>query len=243
MSGAQVINSFWRRPAYLPADEVRGLDAGIPRVEAKGKEKTWEGMPADSKLACEFLAKGTVWFPQKGVRSRLFTALTDATQTPKLLSGVENSRDVTLVEDSEPGVLSHVLSLQAGLDFQYLSRIVARDLRYGVVFEQKLVSLDGWVPAEDLFLDEKTGAPKRTDTLKEFEGRIEILEIANGTVIVMEFSALIANVHAPNCDLAAGSHTVSDYVPSFIGGDRAVKRQIEARLKNLYKKAIATDLK
>lgn len=239
MSGTGPIHFYPKPLNYFPADTITDLDAGVPYVTATGKAKKWEGMPADSKVSCEFKAKGKIWFPQKGVARKLAWALADPVQVPQLLSGVEGAKDLHKLEDADASVLNHVYTLEAGLDFQFLSDVTIRDVNYGVIVEQTMMDhFNAWVMSEDMFSDRETGQPKRTDTLKNYEGRIEILEIANGTVIVMEFSAMISNVQAPDCDYAAGSARISDMIPDFLHGDRAVKRQMEARLKNLYQKAI-----
>lgn len=233
MSDISRINGSWKPPSYLPTAEITDREAGIPYVKSAGKEAAWDGMPGDSKLSCQFKAKGILWFPRKGLVPKLFAALKDPANHPRLLSGVEAAKAMHQLEDADPVVLHHVYSLQAGIDFQYLSDVVAHDVRYGVIFEQKkMENISDWVAHEDLFPE------KRTDTLKSYEGRIELLEIANGTVIVMEFSALISNIKAPDCDFAAGSTAVSGLIPGFIGGDRAVRLQMEARLKNLYRFAL-----
>lgn len=239
MSGTGPIHSCLKPLDYLSTDAITDLKAGVPCVTAEGKAAHWEGMPEDSKVACEFVAKGRIWFPQKGVTRKLAGALADPVQITKLLSGVEGAKNMHQLEDGDPAVLNHVYTLEAGINFQFLSDVEIRDVHYGVDIEQMMMNnFNTWVIPQDLFPDFDTGQPKRTDTLKSYEGRIEILEIANGTVIVMEFSAMISNVQAPNCNFAAGSTSVSDMIPGFIGGNRAVKRQIETRLKNLYERAV-----
>lgn len=229
MSHLKPIGETLGKPFYLAADTLTDLPPGQPVVTSEGKPDRWEGMPEDAGLVCSLRAMGKIWIPKKGVAHKIYEALADPKNHPKLLRGVEDSKNVRTLEDADPAVLLHVHNLQDGDGFQFLSEIVARDIGYGVVYVQKSMGpiLD-WVAPEDLFPE------RRTDTLKSYEGQIQILEVANGTVIVMEFSGAIARIHAPNCDYAADS----DWFPNLFGGDHAVKQRIEARLENLYRLAV-----
>lgn len=237
MSGTRPIDTAFVPPAYLPADTITDMDGGEPVVKAAGKPTQWGGMPRDKGIACSFNAVGKIWFPKTGVVQKLYKALTNPSNHPRLLSGITDSKNLRALEDSDPRILFHVHNLQAGKNFQFLNDMTVRDVGYGVVFVQKIMEEPAaWVFPEDFF------EAKRTDLLKDFFGNIQILEIANGTVIVMEFSARMAGVEAPNCNWAADSALMSTAglpVLSWPLSGEAVKQRIESRLRNLHRLAVS----
>lgn len=237
MGETQTIDTAFVRPAYLPTDMITDMDGGEPVVKAEGKPTEWEGMPRDKGIGCSFEAVGKIWFPKKGVVEKLHKALTNPANHRHLLTGVADSKNVRTLEDADPAVLFHAHNLQAGKDFQFLNDLTVRDVGYGVVFIQKsMEDTAAWVLPEDLF------PGKRTDLLKNYDGQIQILEIANGTVIVMEFGARMAGVEAPNCHWAADSALMSTAglpLLSWPLSRNAVKQRLESRLKNLYRLAVS----
>lgn len=237
MGGTKPIDPLFARPQYFPADSIATMDEGEPVVEAAGEPAEWEGAPHDKGITCSFEAVGKIWFPKKGVAQKLYKALSNPATHARLLTGVTGSKNVRTLEDADPTILLHAHNLQAGKDFQFLNDMTVRDVGYGVVFVQKsMEDTAAWVAAEDLFPD------KRTDLLKDYSGQIQILEIANGTVIVMEFSARMAGVNAPNCNWAADSALMSTAglpILSWPLSDNAVKQRIESRLRNLHRLAVS----
>ena len=214
------------KPLLKPETFISDLDDGETEVFASGVEKSWENMPADAGRTCLFTARGILFTKKKGLLPPLVGIMAEPKLHPKILKGVEASKNVR-VFPVEPPDLFHFHNLQKGGDMQYLTDIVARDYRYGVTIAQRsLDDIEGRLKTEELFPN------RRTDLLKNYIGQMQLLEVANGTVIIMEMRAYAARVPA-GCSTAADTWPI----PDFLGGDRGVKQRMNQWLKNLYRAA------
>ncbi|MDP2599573.1 MAG: hypothetical protein Q8P84_02420 [Deltaproteobacteria bacterium] len=214
------------KPLLKPDTFIADLDDGETEVFASGVEKSWENMPADAERTCLFTARGILFSEKKGMLPLLVAIIADPKLHPKILKGVEASKNVREFPVNPPD-LYHFYNLQKGGDMQYLTDIIARDYRYGVTIAQRsLDDVEGRLKAEELFPD------RRTDLLKNYIGQMQFLEVANGTVIIMEMRAYAARIPA-GCSTAADTWPI----PDFLGGDRGVKQRMEKWLKNLHRAA------
>lgn len=218
------------KPLLKLETTITDLEEGESEVFASGVEKTWEGMPSDHERTCFFTARGLLFTKEEheDISPLLFSLIANPDIHPKIFTGVEGSKFIREFSAPPPELL-HVYNLQSGGEMQYMTEMVVRDIGYGFVVTQKsLNNIEERLKPGQLFPN------RRTDLMKNYIAQIQVLKVANGTVIVMEMRAYVARVPA-SCSTAADTWPL----PDFLGGDRGVKQRMEQWLTNLHR--MATD--
>lgn len=214
---------------------LESLDMGVPLVAASGEEveKEWAGAPED-KNNCEFKARGVVFVPQIGLVESLKTVFMNPINHPIVLDGIINSKIIKKFEPKEASVFLDAILVQETEEMQYVTHLVGRNIDGGVSFVQKQLSEEEVNQYKsDLFPD------KPAHWLRDFLGQIQILEIAGGTVVIMEFKAEGAGVPA-SCGNAADPGFLGDVasIGNVLVDEKDLKKTVKGRIETRLRRMI-----
>lgn len=216
-------------PLVAADERVEDLKSGRPYAVARGVETKLPDQSYDTY--CHVEARGALFVAQKGGLENIRRVFSAQRQHPKFMSGVKVSRNLQVYPPRESGEIFHWINLQETKNLRYVTRMVGRRFAHGMTFTQ-------------ISLSEKSAAvflnryPKNleNDNLRNFVGQFQILEIANGTLILGEMRADFAKPPIIGCQTAADSDNAL-FLPDFLGANEAVKQRLKQRLSNIAREA------
>lgn len=216
-------------PLVAADERVEDLKEGRPYAVARGVETKLPDQAYDTY--CHAEARGALFVARKGGLENIRRAFSDPRQYPKFMSGIKMSRNIRVYPPRESGEIFHWINLQETKSLRYVTRMVGCRYAHGLTFTQ--ISLSEGSAA--VYLNRY---PKNleSDNLRNFVGQFQILEIANGTLILGEMMADFAKPPIIGCQTAADSDNAL-FLPDFLGANEAVKQRLEQRLSNIAKEA------
>lgn len=218
-------------------DFLEGAVPGSPLVSGFGTEIKDPPPPIrNGEPFCDVYARGVVLIPKKGVIPKLAAAMDDPGRHPEILVGVETSKNIGTRLTRNDSEIYRVVNHQSGARIQYFSEITARHVSNGITYTQHQLYLEKTSRYYRYRMDEEE---KKSDRLYRFVAGIQFLEIARGTVVIMEMGAVVMRPSMfVDCQTVADSDTALLPIPDFLGADEAVVQTMRARLIKFYEAAM-----
>jgi len=147
---------------------------------------------------------------------------------PEIFSGVTDSKNLSVEENSNAVFPLEIFNLQAAEDMQLLTRIRAKRFPHGIVVLRDLASEDEQKFNSAQFYDR---SEFRDDQVKVFTGQFQVLEIHNGTVIIMDIDLIADDIpNIVSCETAADP---GGFLSTLTGG-KDIKHQLEAHAQHIF---------
>ena len=226
------------KPLIKSSDKVERIDDGEVIVAATGEKVSATDSemgsiikhakkPVDAPIVCELRARGILFFkPNKNfpqLSKKLRRAMEEVSGSQfkyhsQLLTSVESSYCLSKVFKNKVGIRTCKKFTQVSKVLKFSSELTVKQMNKALMYTQ-------------LSIDKFTG---EVPALRNFIGKIQMLQIANGIVLIMEMSArLLAPEY--DCKTTAGL----TWQARVFGGDRPLKQNIGSRLEKIYDFLIA----
>ena len=218
-------------PLAAADDRVMDLKAGHPYVIGHGMEISLPRQAYDTYCHAEM--RGVLFVPKKGGLKNILKIFSDPKRHPEVMAGVERSKNVRHFKKATSEEIFCWHNLQETKSLLYVTLMTGRRFDHGLTFTQLSLPEAG---AQKYLERNPNRNKKETDNLRNFVGQIQVLEVANGTLIISELTADFAKPPIIGCQTAADSQNAL-FLPDFLGADEAVRQRIEQRLRLIAKAA------